>query len=60
MQITPVEGSTIKHLVKLDPKRKIGEPLPRSKSAAIFKEVRDKVAKDPDYVTMRKQWRASE
>ena len=30
------------------------------KSAAIFKEVRDKVAKDPDYVTMRKQWRASE
>ena len=31
MQITPVDGSTIKHLVKLDPRRKIGEPLPKPK-----------------------------
>ena len=32
----------------------------KAKSAAIFKEVRDKAAYDPEYVTMRKEWRASE
>ena len=58
MQINPVEGSMIKHLVKLDPKERLANLY--RKSAAIFKEVRDKVAKDPDHVTMRKQWRASE
>ena len=32
----------------------------KAKSAKIFKEVRDRVAYDPKYVTMRKEWRASE
>ena len=32
----------------------------KAKSAAIFKEVRDKAAYDSEYVTMRKEWRASE
>ena len=31
-----------------------------AKSAKVFKEVRDIVAKSDDYVRMRKQWRASE
>ena len=31
-----------------------------AKSATIFKKVRDIVAKNPEYVRMRKQWRASE
>ena len=29
-------------------------------AASIFKEIRDRVAKDPEYVIMRKQWRAAE
>jgi len=29
-------------------------------AASIFKEVRDRVAKDPEYVIMRKQWREQE
>ena len=46
-----------------------GEVLPQSKdaltcekakSARIFKEMRDKAAKDPKYVKMRKEWRQSE
>ena len=32
----------------------------KAKSAAIFKEVRDKVAKDPTYQMMRKDWRSHE
>jgi hypothetical protein len=32
----------------------------KAKSAKIFKEVRDRVAYDPDYVTMRKEWRSNE
>ena len=32
----------------------------KAMSASIFKEVRDRVAKDPEYVMMRKQWRAQE
>ena len=32
----------------------------KAKSAKIFKEVRDKVAYDPEYVTMRKEWRSNE
>jgi hypothetical protein len=32
----------------------------KAQSASIFKEVRDRVAYDPEYVKMRKQWRASE
>ena len=32
----------------------------KAKSAAIFKEVRDKVAKDPTYQMMRKEWRSHE
>ena len=31
-----------------------------AKSAQIFKKVRDIVAKNDTYVSMRKQWRASE
>ena len=32
----------------------------KARSAKIFKEVRDRVAYDPEYVTMRKEWRVSE
>ena len=32
----------------------------KAQSASIFKEVRDRVAYDPEYVKMRKQWRAVE
>jgi len=32
----------------------------KAQSASIFKEVRDRVAYDPEYVKMRKQWRAAE
>ena len=32
----------------------------KAKAAAVFKEVRDKVAYDPIYQQMRKQWRANE
>ena len=32
----------------------------KAKSAAIFKEVRDKVAYDPEYKEMRKEWRSNE
>ena len=45
---------------KVRPQEKDWRTSTKAKSAANFKEVRDKVAKDPDYVTMRKQWRASE
>ena len=32
----------------------------KAKSAQIFKRARDKVCKDPIYITMRKEWRANE
>jgi hypothetical protein len=32
----------------------------KAESARIFKEVRDRVAYDPEYVKMRKQWRLEE
>jgi hypothetical protein len=32
----------------------------KAESARIFKEVRDRVAMDPEYVIMRKEWRAAE
>ena len=32
----------------------------KAKSAKIFKEVRVRVAYDPEYVTMRKEWRSKE
>ena len=32
----------------------------KAKSAKIFKEIRDRVAYDPEYVTMRKEWRSKE
>ena len=32
----------------------------KAKSAKVFKEVRDRVAYDPEYQDMRKEWRASE
>ena len=32
----------------------------KAKSAKIFTEVRDRAAYDPEYVTMRKQWRKAE
>jgi len=32
----------------------------KAESARIFKEVRDRVAYDPEYVMMRKQWRKDE
>lgn len=32
----------------------------KAKSATIFKEIRDRVTYDPEYVRMRKEWRAIE
>ena len=32
----------------------------KAQSAAVFKEIRDRVAVDPEYVRMRKEWRAAE
>ena len=32
----------------------------KAKAAVVFKQVRDKVANDPEYQSMRKQWRVSE
>lgn len=32
----------------------------KAMAASIFKEVRDRVAKDPEYVRMRGEWRSSE
>ncbi len=32
----------------------------KSRSANVFKKMRDKVAKDETYVTMRKNWRGAE
>ena len=32
----------------------------KSRSAKVFKEVRDKAAYDSEYVTMRKEWRSKE
>ena len=32
----------------------------KSKSARVFKQMRDKAAYDEKYVTMRKEWRAQE
>jgi len=32
----------------------------KAQAAQIFKEVRDKAAYDPEYITMRKEWRAAE
>ena len=32
----------------------------KAESARIFKEVRDRVTVDPEYVIMRKEWRAAE
>jgi len=32
----------------------------KAMAASVFKEIRDRVAKDPEYVMMRKQWRAAE
>ncbi len=45
---------------KVRPQEKDWRTSIKAKSAAIFKEVRDKVAYDPEYQTMRKAWRASE
>ena len=32
----------------------------KAQSASIFKDIRDRVAVDPEYVRMRKEWRAAE
>ena len=32
----------------------------KAMAASVFKEIRDRVAMDPEYVIMRKQWRAQE
>ena len=58
MLIIPVEGSTIKCLVKSDPSTRLENK--KTKSAAIFKEVRDKAAYDPEYQHMRRSWRENE
>ena len=45
---------------KVRPQDKDWRTNTKAKSAAIFKEVRDKVAYDPTYKEMRKEWRANE
>ena len=45
---------------KVRPQEKDWRTSTKAKSAAIFKEVRDKAAYDPEYQTMRKVWKASE
>ena len=45
---------------KVRPQDKDWRTNTKAKSAAIFKEVRDKDAYDPEYQAMRKAWRASE
>jgi len=45
---------------KIRPQEKDWRTSTKAKSAAIFKEVRDKAAYDPEYQSMRKAWRASE
>ena len=50
----------IKCLVKSDPKSNDWRTNTKAKSAAIFKEVRDKAAYDPEYKEMRKEWRSRE
>ena len=45
---------------KVRPQDKDWRTNTKAKSAAIFKEVRDKAAYDPEYKEMRKEWRANE
>ena len=45
---------------KVRPQDKDWRTNAKAKSAAIFKEVRDKAAYDTTYKSMRKQWRAEE
>ena len=45
---------------KVRPQDKDWRTNTKAKSAAIFKEVRDKVAYDPKYKEMRKNWRSNE
>ena len=45
---------------KVRPQNKDWRTNTKAKSAAIFKEVRDKVAYDPKYKEMRKNWRSNE
>ena len=40
--------------------KRLGNKYKKAKSAQIFKRARDKVCKDPIYITMRKEWRANE
>ena len=45
---------------KVLPQDKDALTCEKAKSATVFKHFRDLAAKDPEYVRMRKQWRASE
>ena len=45
---------------KVRPQDKDWRTNTKAKSAAIFKEVRDKAAYDPEYKEMRKEWRSRE
>ena len=45
---------------KIRPQEHDWQTNTKAKSAAIFKEVRDKAAYDPEYQTMRKEWRSNE
>ena len=49
-----------KMVCKVRPQEKDWRTNTKAKSAAIFKEVRDKAAYDPEYQAMRKEWRANE
>ena len=45
---------------KIRPQEHDWQTNTKAKSAAIFKEVRDKAAYDPEYQKMRKEWRSNE
>ena len=60
MLIIPVEGSTIKCLVKSDPKSTIGEQIQKQRVLLFLRKCGDKAAYDAEYVKMRKEWRTSE
>ena len=60
MLIIPVEGSTIKCLVKSDPKSTIGEQIQKQRVLLFLRKYGDVFAYDAEYVKMRKEWRTSE
>ena len=60
MLIIPVEGSTIKCLVKSGPKSQIGEQIRKQRVLQFLRKCEIWLAYDPTYKEMRKEWRSNE